>query len=479
MKKIKLTKGFTLIEVAIVLAIVGIIMAGMFGGMGALRESAKFKEDQRKLQDIKSALISYVAVNGYLPCPTNPNDGNTGLQSPPENRATTDGSCDVTFGYLPYADIGSHSVNAYGLPFSYSINTGATADSNTKNKDHSASYFGASNCDINNGNPPCFNSSTPPTATNLGSGNFNICKSIIGGNCVDPLAQNIPLVVISHGQNSCANASNLEQENCNQNQNYLQATQARSGSNAFDDVLIWLSSLEIKNAAPGVLSSRRGGDDNDTENGPVNPDDSPLDIPLDVNTFQATITSDDGSNIEPEGSNSEGDSIKITENLEATDDDTSFDLGQGHDKLYILQDVNREITGGQQTKEIYVGGDVNANITLNGNDEHIIEIGARAYLSDGTWGVHGGSLNANLELTSNSINQITIWGSITENGRIESAKNNQDTNIYIGQDLKGRILIDGGIVYFGKASISITEYTNIIGATSIMCRSSTGFVNCS
>lgn len=463
--KRKQQTGFTLVEMAIVLAILGIVLAGLFTGTSALRETSKFKEDQQKLQDIKAALLSYVAVNHYLPCPTDPVNGNTGLQSPTENRAATDGSCDVTYGYLPYADLGTHAVNAYGIPFSYVINQQANLATNTVNEDHSASYFGAANCNINDGIPPCFDQTTPPTPDEVGTGNFQISN---GSNQI--LADNLPLLVISHGQNACNNVSSYEATNCSTNETtYFQAPQNREGTNQFDDVLIWLSSLEIKRTNLNSFAN------NDIEP-PVTP---PPPLPpglepapdyedVDFNTDQTLEGNYDGSNLDIITNNSDDDKVLIKGDI-----NSALELGNGTDTLYLVKDdsgnggdLNAPLTGSQQYKTIYIEGDVNADIILDGNQGNIVEI--------------GGNVNATVQLNGNGENRLIVHGSINGSGTIDMQANNDNT-AYIGTNVLAPVEVDE-TVFLGKTSsqLSTDEY-NRIDATSINCRDpndDTSFIAC-
>lgn len=445
--------GFTLIEMAIVLAILGIVLGGLFAGTSALRETSKFKEDQQKLQDIKAALLSYVAVNHYLPCPTNPINGNTGLQSPPENRTATDGSCDVTYGYLPYNDLGTHAVNAYGIPFSYVINQQANLATNTSNETHSASYFGATDCNINSGTPPCFHQHTPPIPADTGSGNFQITD---GGSQI--LAENVPLLVISHGQNNCDNVASFELQNCSDSATtYFQAPQNREGANAFDDVLIWLSSLEIKRTHLSSFTI-------DTTEPPITPPPLPPGLEpapdyetVDFNTDQTLEGDYDGTNLDIITNNSDNDKVLIKGDVNAI-----LNLGNGTDTLYLVKDddgnggdLNAPLTGDQQYKTIYIEGDVNADIILDGNQGNIVEV--------------GGNVNATIQLNGNGANRLIVHGSINGAGTIDMQANNDNTS-YIGSNVLGTVTVNE-TVFLGKTSsqLSTDEY-NRIDANSINCR---------
>jgi len=66
-KKILLKKGFTLLEISFVLAIIGIFMSIFMGVLPVLNEYYRTLETDKKLVEMKSAVIGFVAKNGYLP----------------------------------------------------------------------------------------------------------------------------------------------------------------------------------------------------------------------------------------------------------------------------------------------------------------------------------------------------------------------------------------------------------------------------
>jgi len=61
--------GFTLIEIAIVLVVIGVIMAGSLVGLKPVVENGRTSTTTSKLKRVELALQAYVMQNGCLPCP--------------------------------------------------------------------------------------------------------------------------------------------------------------------------------------------------------------------------------------------------------------------------------------------------------------------------------------------------------------------------------------------------------------------------
>src|SRR5574340_117625 len=61
--------GFTLVEMAIVLMIVGLLLGGLIPTLSAQMESQRINETRKQQDEIQQALIGYALVNGRLPCP--------------------------------------------------------------------------------------------------------------------------------------------------------------------------------------------------------------------------------------------------------------------------------------------------------------------------------------------------------------------------------------------------------------------------
>jgi prepilin-type N-terminal cleavage/methylation domain-containing protein len=62
-------RGFTLIEIAIVLVVIGLITSGGLLAVSPVIQSAKISETKQKMATVEAAILGYVIQNGCLPCP--------------------------------------------------------------------------------------------------------------------------------------------------------------------------------------------------------------------------------------------------------------------------------------------------------------------------------------------------------------------------------------------------------------------------
>jgi prepilin-type N-terminal cleavage/methylation domain-containing protein len=99
--------GFTLIELAVVLVIVGIVISIVATVLPSLIQTTKIKKARAILEKVEYTLEGYFAANGQCPCPDTDGDGL-------ENRITgatppADDTCSAYVGYLPYRTLGLSS----------------------------------------------------------------------------------------------------------------------------------------------------------------------------------------------------------------------------------------------------------------------------------------------------------------------------------------------------------------------------------
>ena len=100
-------QGFSLIEMAVVLVILGLIISTLLTPLGVQRDLKDINGTQLNLKLINEAIYGFVVLNGRLPCPTtqaNPANANYGLED-----------CSITTeGYLPWRTLGVTATDEWG-----------------------------------------------------------------------------------------------------------------------------------------------------------------------------------------------------------------------------------------------------------------------------------------------------------------------------------------------------------------------------
>jgi prepilin-type N-terminal cleavage/methylation domain-containing protein len=125
----KQARGFTLIELAIVLVIMTILIGGLAVPLSAQIQARRIAETRADMRAIQDALIGYAmsktAGQPYLPCP----DDGSGAEIGDEGTRDGNGLCLSTRGLLPWRTLGVDDADAWGNRYTYAV-VNAFANSN-------------------------------------------------------------------------------------------------------------------------------------------------------------------------------------------------------------------------------------------------------------------------------------------------------------------------------------------------------------
>lgn len=100
--------GFTLVEMAIVLVILGFVLGALLVPLQAQREQAFQAQTEATLQSARHALLGFAQSRGRLPCPSTL--ASNGMEQP-----LGGGACTQRVGFLPAATLGIQPTDAQGF----------------------------------------------------------------------------------------------------------------------------------------------------------------------------------------------------------------------------------------------------------------------------------------------------------------------------------------------------------------------------
>ncbi len=115
MRKHTPMSGFTLVEMAVVLVIVGLLLTGLLVPLGAQLELRRQEETRVALDEAKEALIGYALANNFFPCP----DTNAIPNGTEGARAAN--QCVTSVGVLPWQVLGVRAQDAWGRYIRYRV----------------------------------------------------------------------------------------------------------------------------------------------------------------------------------------------------------------------------------------------------------------------------------------------------------------------------------------------------------------------
>ncbi len=213
--------GFSLLEMVVVLAILGLLIAGIVGPLATRFEQKQRQETLDQLDIIKDAIYGFVITNARLPCPdtdTTPD----GIENPDGGAA----DCALVSGTVPYATLEINAItDAWGNAFFYQI-TDDFADT-----DDGGACLAA---------PP-----PPPVTVGV---SFQLCS--VGDMTINnpagiEVVNQIPLIVYSGGKNDFS-AGTAESENTDLDTDFTYSDYRMVSGSEYDDLMIWISPNILK-----------------------------------------------------------------------------------------------------------------------------------------------------------------------------------------------------------------------------------------
>lgn len=236
--KLKIDYGFTLVELAMVLFIVGLLLGGLLVPLSTKLEQNNRDQTSIDLNEIKEILLGYAVINIRLPCPDCPASGtsagctainnadsskiNDGIEDGvdgsgnPETRGNY-AACATSQGNLPWVTLGTTEFDAWNNHFFYNVTDDFADD---------------------------IDGATPCTSTTI---NVSFCTSSAGDIDIQnvsgtSVADDVPALIVSFGNNgSQTPTSASELENQNNDLIYISNDYINTSGSEFNDMVMWIS----------------------------------------------------------------------------------------------------------------------------------------------------------------------------------------------------------------------------------------------
>jgi prepilin-type N-terminal cleavage/methylation domain-containing protein len=246
-------RGFTLIEVAISMVILGLVMTGLVLSLSQQLQQRRLLDTRTTLAEASDALVAFVTANARLPCPALA--GSNGLEA-----TTAPGTCTAAAGFLPAVTLGLPNLDANGLlndgwnDGSIRDNTGALSYPRAIRYSVTRLTGTAQVNALTTASLGTATRSTVSTALAANNGLF-VCRSSAGmaaagnrcGSNANSLAQNAVAVLWSQGPTGNDVIGNSADENQNANQTIARAfvmrdpTDVAAAAGRFDDLVSWVA----------------------------------------------------------------------------------------------------------------------------------------------------------------------------------------------------------------------------------------------
>jgi prepilin-type N-terminal cleavage/methylation domain-containing protein len=232
---IKRNTGFTLVEMAIVLVILGFVLGALLLPLQAQRQQIFQAQTEATLENAKRALLGFAQRNGRLPCPAT----NNGTAIFPDDTGTANpnasGACNQLVGFLPATSLGVEPTDSQGFVLDgwnnrirYAI---TTANTNAFTSNNAMNNLGLS-------------ALTP---------DLRICATSTAANCTATinLTNEAVAVIYSTGATFALGSGGADEDaNLNADGVFVShdITAAGAANGEFDHLVTWISPFVLYNA---------------------------------------------------------------------------------------------------------------------------------------------------------------------------------------------------------------------------------------
>lgn len=223
-------EGFSLIELAVVLVIIGLLIGGGIAALDATTEQTRRSDQRRQLEHVREALYGFAMSHGRLPCPDDLGDGTAPDPDGTEDRSGSPATCTNDTGALPWVTLGVARRDAWGYPLIYHVEPGF-AEEPAAGTDASFGLGTNATIEVLNSDGAVIASNTPAVVLSVGPQGGQVW--IAGGFDCPGTAQGF---------------SPDETENCDEDDTYVDAgfRTADDTLGRFDDQLTWLPDPVLK-----------------------------------------------------------------------------------------------------------------------------------------------------------------------------------------------------------------------------------------
>jgi len=252
-------RGFTLLEITVVLFILGLMIAGLFGPLETQLEARDRRQTQESLQQIVDALYGFALTNRRLPCPDTDGDGRSNPVFDAANPGTA--NCTAQVGILPWSELAVAQSDAWGNRFTYAVTSEAFTRPDTDGLCNGGDAAGPHYDLCSTGTLIAHSRGDDPASAGTQESKHLLTT----------YATNLPAIIVSHGRNGAGAQTSGgvtlpaplgadEQENTDGDATFMTRGYSRGGAGCadnedegstsceYDDLVVWL--------APGILNAR-------------------------------------------------------------------------------------------------------------------------------------------------------------------------------------------------------------------------------